>query len=193
MIARQFRWGDTMRETTSRFAVLAIAGLTAAPAVAADAEWRHRAVRNAVVLTANPLSAASRVAFYEARGFDTRSVRPYAQTCAFSFGMHNRGRLPITTRLGDWRAIGADGSEAGLRAPESWEAEWENAGVPQSARIAFRWAQFQAENIFEPGDWIMGMATLEKPLPGKFRVVARYRDKKGDHEIVLDRLACARD
>lgn len=176
-----------------RWLALGSAILTAAAAVAADAEWRHRAARGGVTLAANPLSAGSRVAFYEARGFDTRSVQPYARSCAFSLGMHNRSARPIVTHLGDWHAVGSDGRRVALRLPETWDDEWDKAGVTQAARIAFRWAQFQTENAFEPGDWIMGMATLETPLPGKFRLVARYRDKKGHHEIVLDKLACARD
>ena len=167
--------------------------LASAAAAAADAEWRHRAIRGGVTLAANPLSAASRVAFFEARGFDTRSLQPYARSCAFSLGMHNRSARPIATHLGDWHAVGADGRRVALRLPESWDDEWNQAGVTPAARIAFRWAQFQTENAFEPGDWIMGMATLATPLPGKFRLVARYRDNKGDHEIVLDKLACASD
>jgi len=71
--------------------------------------------------------------------------------------------------------------------------EWVKSGVSEAARIAFRWAQFQSENTFEPGDWIMGMATLEVPLSGTFRLVARYRDDKGNHEIVLDKLSCAKN
>jgi len=172
---------------------LCLAGILPTAELAAAAEWRHRASQRGVTLTANPLSGASRVAFYEARGFGTGSIRPYARACAFSLGMHNSGALPISTHLGDWHAVGADGRKVRLRLPGTWEDEWGKAGVPQAARIAFRWAQFQTENAFEPGDWIMGMATLEAPLPGKFRIVARYRDKKGDHEIVLDRLACAGD
>ncbi len=166
--------------------------LSASTAPAAEAEWRHKATRGGVTLSANPLSRAARVAFYEARGFDTQSIQAYASACAFSFGLHNRGSSPIVTRLSDWHAVAGD-RKVRLRLAETWEGEWEKAGVSQSARIAFRWAQFQTENAFEPGDWIMGMATLEAPLAGKFRIVARYRDKKGDHEIVLDKLACARD
>jgi hypothetical protein len=71
--------------------------------------------------------------------------------------------------------------------------EWVKSGVSEAARIAFRWAQFQSENTFEPGDWIMGMATLEVPLSGTFRLVTQYRDDKGNHEIVLDMLSCAKD
>lgn len=158
-----------------------------------DIAWRHQVTQGAVTLTANPLGRDSRTAFYLARGFTGAAIRPYAEACGFSFGMQNNGTSALSARLADWHAIGADGKRTVLRLPESWDAAWEKAGVPQAARIAFRWAQFQAENVFEPGDWIMGMATLEQPLVGTFRIVARYRDNKGDHEIVLDRLACARD
>ena len=96
-------------------------------------------------------------------------------------------------RLADWRAIGVDGRTVRLRLPIEWDLQWAKAQVPEAARIAFRWAQFQAENVFEAGDWIMGMATLDAPLPGSFRLVARYHDEKGNHEIVLDKLSCSRD
>jgi hypothetical protein len=158
-----------------------------------EIEWRFQARRGDVALTANPLSQASRTAFYVARGFAAETIRPYAQACGFSFGMQNGGQQPLTTRLTDWTAIGADGRKIPLRLPETWDAQWEKAGVSQAARIAFRWAQFQAANTFEPGDWIMGMATLESVPSTPFRLIARYRDHKGDHELVLDKLQCARD
>lgn len=173
-----------------------VAVLAAIPSLACaegDHEWRYQVQQGAVRLTANPLSSVSRMAFYESRGFRSEQVEPYVKACGFSFGMQNGNTLAITTNLRDWRAVGADGRQVGLRLPETWDAEWDKTAVSQPARIAFRWAQFQTENTFEPGDWIMGMATLESPLPGKFRIIARYRDKKGDHEIVLDKLACARD
>ncbi len=158
-----------------------------------DSEWHHRVTQGAVTLTANPLGTASRTAFYIGRGFTAAAIRPYAQACGFSFGMQNGGTATLVTRLADWHALGADGKRVRLRLPSAWDADWTKANVPQPARIAFRWAQFQAENTFEPGDWIMGMATLEAPLSGMFRLVARYRDNKGDHEIVFDQLACAID
>ncbi|MDP2794885.1 MAG: hypothetical protein Q8O25_12550 [Sulfurisoma sp.] len=173
------------------FALSAAAGLAAG---ADDAiEWRHRATQGAVTLTANPLGVASRTAFYAARGFSATTIRPYAQACGFSFGMQNGGSATLATRLADWHAVGKDGRRIALRLPQAWDATWQKADVPQAARIAFRWAQFQAENFFEPGDWIMGMATLEASPSGPFRLVARYRDNKGNHEIVLDELACAHD
>ncbi len=168
----------------------------AAPAVHAaegDIEWRYRKTQAAVTFTANPLSSTSRTAFYAARGFSVAAIQPYAQACGFSFGMQNNGATPLVTRLTDWYAVGADGQRIALHLPETWDTAWGKAGVPQAARIAFRWAQFQAENSFEAGDWIMGMATLEMPPSGPFRLVARYHDNMGNHEIVLDNLTCSND
>ncbi|MDP1653777.1 MAG: hypothetical protein Q8L56_13750 [Rhodocyclaceae bacterium] len=174
--------------------VLLLSAVSSLPARAdGDIAWAHRTTHRAVTLTANPLGTASRTAFYTARGFPEATIRPYAQACGFSFGMQNNGTATLVTRLADWRAIGAAGHAVRLRPPTEWDAQWAKAQVPEAARIAFRWAQFQAENVFEAGDWIMGMATLQAPLPGTFRLVARYHDDKGDHEIVLDKLACAND
>jgi hypothetical protein len=164
----------------------------ALPAAAQEGvDMRHLAWQGAVALGANPLPAATRTAFYAARGFSAAAIRPYAQACGFSFGMQNGGGGAVRTRLADWHAVGADGARIGFTPPESWDVQWGKAGVPQAARIAFKWAQFQAENVFEPGDWIMGMATLAARPAAPFRLVARYRDAKGDHEIVLEQLACA--
>lgn len=172
-----------------------LAALAAAPLRAEDdIAWQHRVTQDGVTLTANSLGTASRAAFYLARGFTESTLQPYARACGFSFGLRNRGTATLATRLTDWHAVGADGRQIALRLPEAWDAQWEKAGVPQAARIAFRWAQFQTENIFEPGDWIMGMVTLETPPPAPFRLIARYHNNKGDHEeIVLDKLECAHD
>lgn len=171
---------------------MSVAGLQAR-AKEADIVWRHRASQGNVTITANPLSTASRTSFYEGRGFSAALIQPYARSCGFSFGMQNAGSWPITTRLADWFAIGADGRQVPFRLPEEWEANWEGLAVPQAAGIAFRWAQFQPENTFEPGDWIMGMAVLKGIPVTPLRLVARYRDSKGNHEIVLDGLTCAQD
>jgi hypothetical protein len=171
---------------------------TSSLVVHADGEiaWRHRVTESGVTLTANPLGAEQRTAFYLARGFSAADIRPYTQTCGFSFGLLNGGGRALVAQLADWRAVGADGKTIRLRLPETWEADWQATAVPPAARIAFRWAQFQSTNTFEPGDWIMGMATFATPPPAPFRLLARYRTLEGDqadHEIILDQLACAQD
>lgn len=156
-------------------------------------EMRYFVRQGSVALGVNPLTAAARKAFYEARGFPVAAIRPYAEACGFSFGMQNATARTIRASLSDWHAIGADGARIAFVLPEFWDGKWEKTGVPSAARIAFKWAQFQANNVFEPGDWIMGMATFKSVPKAPFRLVARYHDDKGTHEIILDKLECAVD
>jgi hypothetical protein len=182
------------------FAAL-LAGLSLHGHADDDIAWRHQARQGDVVLTANSQAPAALSAFYAARGFSAETIRPYADSCGFSFGMRNGGPIAIQTRLADWRVVDARGRKIGFRLPESWDADWTHVKVSESARIAFRWAQFQTENSFEPGDWIMGMATLASAPTEPFRLIARYRATHRSnegvneeiHEIVLDQLSCARD
>ena len=172
--------------------VFAVFVMRAGACLAADEiEWLHRAARGGVTLTANPLTAAQRTAFYLARGFAEPAIRPYAQACGFSFAMRNSGAGPVRTALADWQAVGADGRRAGLRPPAAWGAEWVRANVTEPARVAFRWAQFQADLAFAPGDWIMGMAALERRPDGAFRLNIPLSLDRRRHEITLDALACA--
>lgn len=185
-----------MTKLLRRLVILLIA-ITAAVALAdGGIEWRHRATQSGVSLTANPLGAEQRTAFYLARSFSAENIQPYTQTCGFSFGLQNGGPRTLVTHLSDWRAVGADGKTVLLRLPETWDADWQAADLSPAARIAFRWAQFQSTNRFEPGDWIMGMASFATPPVAPFRLIARYRHLEGnqtDHEIILDQLACAQD
>jgi hypothetical protein len=175
--------------------LLAMVGVSlfATGATATEIQWKYRAVHGTVSLMANPLGAASRLSFYEGRGFATSEIQPYAKACGFSFGMLNEGSGAIVTELKSWRAIGADGKEIRFRLPEEWEADWRKANLSEPARIAFRWAQFQSDNTFEPGDWIMGMATLTAAPKSPFNIIARFTDTKGEHELHLDKLYCADD
>jgi hypothetical protein len=178
-----------MRAARLAFAIGTLAVAAAGQAV--EGEWSHQGRHAGVTLGVMPLTAQWRSAFYVNRGFPAEVIQPYAAACGLSFGLRNAGEAPVDARLADWRAVGADGQQIPLPLPETWEAQWAAAGVPQPARIAFRWAQFQSESHFEPGDWIMGMATLSAVPAAPFRLIARYRDAGGEHEIVVDKLACA--
>lgn len=138
-------------------------------------------------LAVQPLARDQVLAFYGARGFDASALAAYADACVLSFTLRNAGRQTLRHRLADWTA----GDGVRFRPLAAWDAEWEKRGVPPPARIAFRWAQFPEEQEFAPGDWIMGMAALERRIVGPFRVVARYADEKGEHEIATAAVACA--
>ena len=142
-----------------------------------------------VTLSATSLTQEQVRAFYIARGFSPTAIAPYAQACVLSFEFRNAGPTALQFRLADWQT--AEG--IGFQPLAEWDAAWERHGVSAAARTAFRWSQFPPEQEFEAGDWIMGMAALARRPPGQFSLIARYHDDKGRHEIVVDRLSCARD
>ena len=143
--------------------------------------------RSGVKVKATALTRPAVLAFYQARGFSAEAIAPYADACVFSFELQNTTKKTLRLRLADWRAA----ASIRFRPAESWEAEWARRKVAEPARIAFRWAQFQSELEFAPGDWIMGMAALERRPDGAFRLVVPYSIDGKKHEITLDQLACA--
>ncbi len=147
------------------------------------------ASQSQVTLSATPLSGEQVSAFYIARGFSATDIAPYAQACVLSFEFRNADRATLRFRLAEWQT----GDGIGLQPLADWDATWDRRGVSIAARTAFRWAQFPAEQEFEAGDWIMGMAALTRRPSGKFSLIARYHDARGPHDAVLDALSCAHD
>lgn len=159
------------------------------PAAAHSQSARHGA-RDGVAVKATPLTRSAVLSFYLARGFSAEAIAPYADACVLSFEFQNNTKKPLRLRLADWRTGGAAGSIP-FRLPASWEDEWARRGVAEPARIAFRWAQFQSELEFAPGDWIMGMAALARRQDGAFRLTIPYTLNDRKNEVTLDQLACA--
>ncbi len=172
-----------------RFALLCALALLPAPA-AANSQSPWHGAREGVALKATALQREQVAAFYQARGFAPAAIADYAAACVFSLELHNGGRQPLRLRLADLRAQSPSGTVR-FRQPQAWQAEWDRLGVAEPARIAFRWAQFQAGQEFAPGDWIMGMAALERRIDAPFRLVLQFSDRKRSHEIAIDHVRCA--
>lgn len=170
-----------------RFAACAMALATLAGAAQSQPPW-HGA-RDGVEVKATALTRPAVLAFYQARGFSADAIVSYADACVFSFEVRNTGKGSLRLRLADWRAAGSQGS-ARFTLADAWDANWAERGVPQAARIAFRWAQFPAEQEFAPGDWIMGMAALQPRPVGPFRLVTIFHRGNRRHEIAIDNVAC---
>ena len=125
-----------MRGARLALAVGALALAGAGQAV--EGEWSHQGQHAGVTLGVMPLTAQWRSAFYVNRGFPAEVIQPYAAACGLSFGLRNAGEAPVDARLGDRQAVGADGQQIPLRLPETWEAQWAAAGVPQPADLGGR-------------------------------------------------------
>lgn len=166
-----------------------VAVLMVAP-VAAQSQSAWHGVQDGVEARATALTRPAVLAFYQARGFSAQAISPYTDACVFSFELRNTTKKILRLVLADWRAQTTAGTIR-FRQPQSWEAGWVQQGVAEPARIAFRWAQFQSDLEFAPGDWIMGMAALERSPDGPFRLTIPYTIDRRRHEIILDQLACA--
>ncbi len=143
-----------------------------------------------LVLKVTPLSAEQKTAFYLARGFTAAEIEPYARACGFSFSLENREQPLLRYRLVNW-SIEAEGRVRRFVLPSDWDREWERRGLGASPRIAFRWAQFPAEQEFARGDWIMGMASLLERPAGPLRILARIDLGEQTLELPIDSLFCA--
>jgi hypothetical protein len=169
--------------------LLAFAYCTATAPVLAQPVAGWNAAKNGVEIKVGALKREQAAAFYLARGFSADIIAPYAEACGFSFEFRNAGKTAVQVKLADWRAAGKAGG-ARFTLPDEWDAEWARRGTTEPARIAFRWAQFPAEQEFAPGDWIMGMAALERRIAGPFRLTLRFYDKNRQHEIAIDNVTC---
>lgn len=136
-------------------------------------------------------------AFYQARGFSAAAAERYAAECVFMTVVRNIGDVPIEHRLADWRYVVAGQRPRAIRSKAQWARLWKQAGVGESARIAFTWAQFPTSQTFAPDDWNQGMTTYSVPRGGRFDLHFTWRTRKGTdaggtrHSGILEQVQCA--
>ena len=144
-----------------------------------------------VSLTVAQIPRSQALAFYRARGFEPQSAAHYADACVFQLVLRNESDgKPLRSRLADWLVRTSAGALHFVPL-QFWEREWERRGVNEAARIAFRWAQFPAEQQFEAGDWIMGMAALAPRPAGAFDLTYNWSIDGIVRRGTLPGLVCA--
>jgi hypothetical protein len=129
--------------------------------------------------------------FYQARGFSPEAAEHYASECVFMTVVRNIGNTPIQHRLADWRYETAGQPPRAIRSKTQWERLWKLQGVPESARIAFTWAQFPATQTFAAGDWNQGMTSYSVPRGGMFDLRFVWRAGGKTHSGKLEQVKCA--
>jgi hypothetical protein len=129
-------------------------------------------------------------AFYLNRGFKAEDVEPYATACVFMTVLRNDSAPgAVGFELRNWR-MRVEGQERALPSVEDWMALWRQRGLPEPARIAFRWAQFPVEQEYEVGEWNQGMLATGLPPGARFDLVARWRVEDQTYEGVLSDVRC---
>jgi hypothetical protein len=131
-------------------------------------------------------------AFYLNRGFDPGSAELYATACVFMTVLRNDAApAELAYRLADWR-IEAAGQARGLQPLADWLALWQQRGLAEPARIAFRWAQFPPEQEYARGEWNQGMLAVGLPPGAGFDLVARWSAAGKTYETRLNDVCCPR-
>ncbi|EGV19061.1 hypothetical protein [Thiocapsa marina] len=129
-------------------------------------------------------------AFYVARGFDLADANVFAEACVFMTVLRNDAAPgEIDFRLTDWE-VRYDGATRSLPPPENWLTQWSARGVPDAAMLAFRWAQFPAEQSYAPGEWNQGMLATGLPPGSRFDLIARWTIADQTYEGRLDDVRC---
>ncbi|WP_296806092.1 hypothetical protein [Thiocapsa sp.] len=129
-------------------------------------------------------------AFYVARGFDLADADVFAEACVYMTVLRNDtapGTLDF--RLSDWEVQHSEEVRS-LPPLDDWLAQWAARGVPDSARLAFRWAQFPSEQSYAPGEWNQGMMATGLPPGSRFDLIARWRIADQTYEGRLDDVRC---
>ena len=130
-------------------------------------------------------------AFYLNRGFAPDDAERFALACVSMTVLRNDAAPgELSFRLADWEVRQTDQALA-LPSLDAWLSEWEARGVPQSARLAFRWAQFPPEQSYAPGEWNQGMLATGLPPATRFELIARWTVAGQTYEGRLADVRCA--
>lgn len=150
-------------------------------------ETDHQGVT--LMVTQIPPDAAR--AFYINRGFTPEQAEPYATACVFMTVLRNDAASgPVHFTLSDWIVTQGETRQAPLPLTH-WMTQWKAMGLPKSAQIAFRWAQFPPEQEYAAGEWNQGMLTTGLAADTAFNLTAHWNVGPESHEATLENVRCA--
>lgn len=151
--------------------------------------WETKQHGVALLMSQIPPDAAR--AFYINRGFSPEQVEAYATSCVFMTVLRNDaapGALQFT--LSEW-SVNQNHTQRPPLSTQHWMARWASMGLPKSARIAFRWAQFPPAQEYAVGEWNQGMLTTGLPAGAKFNLTAHWQVANDAYEATLENVRCA--
>jgi hypothetical protein len=138
-------------------------------------------------------------AYFQGRGLTPDAAEEVAMACVFQAIVRNDADapVPLELNLADWRVTAAPEKRAAEREPlrleAEWQQEWEHLALTQAARIAFRWSLFPTRQLFQPGDWNMGMVTFNQPPGSRFDLELEWRQGKEPRQLRIEGMRCAPD
>ncbi|MFO7602473.1 MAG: hypothetical protein R6X06_01515 [Gammaproteobacteria bacterium] len=102
-------------------------------------------------------------AFFQARGFSNAHAELIAQSCVFQTVFKNTSNLTtpaaLEYNLHDW-TVHDNGTSRKMKMREHWKQEWQEREVPLAAQLAFEWALYPTQQVYQPGDYNWGMSVF---------------------------------
>ncbi len=137
--------------------------------------------------------------FFQARGFNAVVANNIATHCVLQTIIRNtesqNSKDSISVSLKNWRMTTESSTEeTPIKLKEAWAKEWQENTVPNSARIAFRWATFPTEQTFEPGgDFNWGMISVGLKPNKKFDLHIFWKQNNKPYDSWIRNMQCPPD
>ena len=131
--------------------------------------------------------------FYLSRGFSLKQIEPYTTSCVFMTVLRNDSAPGALHFKRDNLKVSQGGKQHSLVSVEDWMQRLKDINSKQSATIAFRWAQFPIDQVFEPGgDWNQGMVSVGLSPESRFDALVSWDIDGKMFEIKLEGVECAK-
>ena len=128
--------------------------------------------------------------FFIARGFDLDAANRFASTCVYKSVLRNSAKHgDMVVDLSDWRVF-VNGQPQHFMIEPDWQKEWEKMSVSPSARIAFKWGQFQQHQVHGPTDWLQGMSNMDLAPNTEFDLKVVWKRGSKTYETILKGMRC---
>lgn len=135
--------------------------------------------------------------FFLARGFTNEQTERIAQSCVFQTVFKNLSsdssqKSALSYNLNDWRVL-HQGKRRSLKTREEWAKEWQQEAVPKPVQLAFEWALYPTQQVYQPGDYNWGMTLYNLPTGSVFDLKVVWQQSGKQHQAVIPNMQCAED
>jgi hypothetical protein len=132
-------------------------------------------------------------AFYVNRGFTLKQIEPYISSCVYMTVLRNDNAPGAIHYISNEWTVLAGGNVHQLVSVDDWVRRWEKSGIKKPAIVAFRWAQFPPEQVYQPGgDWNQGMLSVGLAPGSQFDIKAHWDINGKAYESILKGVQCAK-
>lgn len=135
--------------------------------------------------------------FFLARGFSKAQTERIAQSCVFQTVFKNLSadspkKSALTYNLNDWQVL-YKGEQRTLKTREEWAKEWQQEAVPKPVQLAFEWALYPTQQVYQPGDYNWGMTVYNLPPVSVFDLKVVWQQFGKQHQTTIRNMRCADD